>query len=74
MTEGWGIIKHHISLASDYRKLLSADNSSVSFQATRKANSEEVKLDIYLMNGNKFTVDVFSTDETDEVLEVIPIL
>ena len=31
---------------------------------------EDVELDIYLMNGNKFTISVLSTDETDEVLEV----
>eukprot|EP00794_Sanderia_malayensis_P011738 gene11738-12958_t len=37
--------------------------------ATRKAMSEEVILDIYLMNGNKFAVNILSTDDTDHVLE-----
>lgn len=39
-------------------------------KATRKAKIEEVDLDIYLMNGNKFAINVLSTDETEEVLEV----
>ncbi|XP_065062712.1 sorting nexin-17-like [Rhopilema esculentum] len=39
-------------------------------KATRKASAEDVDLDIYLMNGNKFTINVLSTDETDEVLEI----
>lgn len=39
-------------------------------KATRKAKIEEVDLDIYLMNGNKFAINVLSTDETEEVLEI----
>ena len=31
---------------------------------------EEVKLDIYLTNGKKVTLDCLSTDQTEDVLEV----
>ena len=32
---------------------------------------EETKLDIYLMNGKKFQVNVRNTDSTDHVVQVV---
>ena len=32
--------------------------------------AENVNLDVYLMNGNKVTIEVSSTDQTDDVLEI----
>jgi len=67
-------------LLENFFQLLSQDGeilSSITFKnfflaaqkATRKTIAEDVDLEIYLMNGNKFTISVFSTDETNEVLE-----
>lgn len=36
---------------------------------TRRENPVDVSLDVYLMNGNKVTVEIKSTDQTDEVTE-----
>ncbi|KAK2192521.1 hypothetical protein NP493_28g03019 [Ridgeia piscesae] len=40
-------------------------------QETLKEKSENVALDVYLMNGNKLTVNIVSTDQRDDVLEAV---
>ncbi|XP_033727766.1 sorting nexin-17-like [Pecten maximus] len=40
-------------------------------QETQKEASEDVVLDVYLMNGHKITVNIKSTDQTDDVLEAV---
>ena len=37
---------------------------------TRKEDPTEVQLHVFLMNGHKITVDIMSTDQTDDCLEV----
>lgn len=37
---------------------------------TRRELSEDVSLDVYLMNGNKVSIEIQSTDQTAEVTEV----
>ena len=37
---------------------------------TRKEKPVEAKLDVFLMNGHKITVNIMSMDQTDDVLEV----
>ena len=39
------------------------------FKAGLDIESENVSLDVYLMNGNKVSLDVKTTDQTDDVLE-----
>ena len=39
-------------------------------QNGRDIESEEVSLDVYLMNGNKVSVDVLTTDQSEDVFEV----
>ena len=39
-------------------------------QRSQKEKSENVKLDVYLLNGHKKCVEILSTDQTDDVLEV----
>ncbi|XP_072042447.1 sorting nexin-17-like [Amphiura filiformis] len=38
---------------------------------TRKEDPTEVQLNVYLMNGHKITVDIMSTDQTDDCLEAV---
>lgn len=38
-------------------------------QETQKEQSEAVVLDMYLMNGHKISINIMSTDQTDDVLE-----
>ncbi|XP_077990465.1 sorting nexin-17-like [Glandiceps talaboti] len=40
-------------------------------QETQKQDAEDVQLDLYLLNGHKITVQISSTDQTDDVLEVV---
>lgn len=40
-------------------------------QETQKEASEATSLDVYLMNGHKITIKIMSTDQTEDVLEVI---
>ena len=39
-------------------------------QHSQKETPEDVSLDVFLMNGHKITVNIKSTDQTDDVLEV----
>ena len=39
-------------------------------QEAAQQEAEAVTVDIYLPNGNKQSVDVMSTDQTEDVLEV----
>ena len=39
-------------------------------QETQKEQPENVVLDVFLMNGHKITINIVSTDQTEEVLEV----
>ena len=39
------------------------------FKAGLDIESENVSLDVYLMNGNKVSLDIKTTDQTDDVLE-----
>ncbi|XP_071804503.1 sorting nexin-17-like [Asterias amurensis] len=38
---------------------------------TRKEKPVEAKLDVFLMNGHKITVNIMSMDQTDDVLEAV---
>jgi len=38
-------------------------------QETQKEQAENVVLDVFLMNGHKITINIVSTDQTEEVLE-----
>ena len=40
-------------------------------QETQKEASEASSLDVYLMNGHKITVKIMSTDQTEDLLEVL---
>lgn len=40
-------------------------------QETQKEQPENVNLDVYLMNGHKITVNIISTDQTEDVLETV---
>ncbi|XP_070534165.1 LOW QUALITY PROTEIN: sorting nexin-17-like [Ptychodera flava] len=40
-------------------------------QETQKQEAEDVELDVYLLNGHKITVQIMSTDQTDDVLEAV---
>ncbi|XP_052225977.1 sorting nexin-17-like isoform X2 [Dreissena polymorpha] len=40
-------------------------------QETQKEQSENVSLDVYLMNGHKISIGVVSTDQTEDVLESV---
>lgn len=35
-----------------------------------EGEAKNVDLDVYLMNGNKVTIEVSTTDQTDDVLEI----
>ena len=59
----------HVSLGCGMPGILSLP-FSFSCQETLKEKSENVALDVYLMNGNKLTVNIVSTDQRDDVLEV----
>ena len=39
-------------------------------QESNQVEEEDIKLDIYLMNGKKFQVNVKNTDSTDHVMQV----
>ena len=41
-----------------------------SSQESNQVEEEDIKLDIYLMNGKKFQVNVRNTDSTDHVMQV----
>jgi len=59
----------HVSLGCGMPGIFSLP-FSFSCQETLKEKSENVALDVYLMNGNKLTVNIVSTDQRDDVLEV----
>ncbi|XP_053382758.1 sorting nexin-17-like isoform X1 [Mercenaria mercenaria] len=40
-------------------------------QETQKEQPENVSLDVYLMNGHKISVNIISTDQTEDVLETV---
>ncbi|GFS11021.1 sorting nexin-17 [Elysia marginata] len=40
-------------------------------QESQKEEAEEDSLDVFLMNGHKITVSLMSTDQTEDVLEVV---
>ncbi|RUS79709.1 hypothetical protein EGW08_012517, partial [Elysia chlorotica] len=40
-------------------------------QESQKEEAEEDSLDVFLMNGHKITVNLMSTDQTEDVLEVV---
>ena len=42
----------------------------ISLKESNKVEEEDTKLDIYLMNGKKFQVNVRNTDSTDHVMQV----
>ena len=41
-----------------------------SYQESNNVDEEDTKLDIYLMNGKKFQVNIRNTDPTDHVIQV----
>ena len=46
------------------------DNLILILQESQREEAEAVSLDVYLMNGHKISVNILSTDQTDDVLEV----
>ncbi|XP_022105765.1 sorting nexin-17-like isoform X1 [Acanthaster planci] len=68
-------LEKYIQLVSQDQKIANSDLFNgflLSAQKeTRRETPMEAKLDVYLMNGHKITVNIMSTDQTDDVLEVV---
>ncbi|KAL4218167.1 Sorting nexin-17 [Mactra antiquata] len=69
------MLERYIQIVSQEVAIASSDvfNSFLlsAQQDTQKEKPENVSLDVYLMNGHKISVNIISTDQTEDVLESV---
>ncbi|XP_041361399.1 sorting nexin-17-like isoform X2 [Gigantopelta aegis] len=69
------LLERYIQLASQDVQISNSDQFngflSMAQQETQKQEPENVSLAAYLMNGHKITVNIVSTNQTEEILEAV---